>query len=174
MNQWLIYLKIFVGLGFPYEGPAPLEAIADGAVFLNPVFEEGSVLFQAADKFFKVSLNFFNFIWGRLNKNHCKNIMFRSCYFSLVNVKKNFFYIKPVTNWALCKSTLFKAYFIKERFWFIDVLTSHILEIKKSLLGSNLMFIFLSLIHTPISPNIFSCIPEEKNLSRNWLSRDVI
>lgn len=30
--------KVFVGLGFPYEGPAPLEAIANGAVFLNPKF----------------------------------------------------------------------------------------------------------------------------------------
>ena len=27
---------MFVGLGFPFEGPAPLEAIASGAVFLNP------------------------------------------------------------------------------------------------------------------------------------------
>lgn len=27
--------KIFIGLGFPYEGPAPLEAIASGCVFLN-------------------------------------------------------------------------------------------------------------------------------------------
>lgn len=26
-------------MGFPYEGPAPLEAIANGAVFLNPVFD---------------------------------------------------------------------------------------------------------------------------------------
>ncbi|XP_066264116.1 alpha-1,6-mannosylglycoprotein 6-beta-N-acetylglucosaminyltransferase A-like isoform X1 [Branchiostoma lanceolatum] len=30
--------KLFVGLGFPYEGPAPLEAIASGCVFLNPKF----------------------------------------------------------------------------------------------------------------------------------------
>lgn len=29
---------MFVGLGFPYEGPAPLEAIANGAVYLNPKF----------------------------------------------------------------------------------------------------------------------------------------
>lgn len=28
-----------MGLGFPYEGPAPLEAIASGCVFLNPVFD---------------------------------------------------------------------------------------------------------------------------------------
>uniref|UniRef100_G3NBW4 alpha-1,6-mannosyl-glycoprotein 6-beta-N-acetylglucosaminyltransferase n=1 Tax=Gasterosteus aculeatus TaxID=69293 RepID=G3NBW4_GASAC len=28
--------KVFVGLSFPYEGPAPLEAIANGCVFLNP------------------------------------------------------------------------------------------------------------------------------------------
>ncbi|KAL5005564.1 hypothetical protein ScPMuIL_016722 [Solemya velum] len=31
--------KIFIGLGFPYEGPAPLEAIANGAVFINPKFD---------------------------------------------------------------------------------------------------------------------------------------
>ncbi|XP_077482582.1 alpha-1,6-mannosylglycoprotein 6-beta-N-acetylglucosaminyltransferase B-like [Stigmatopora argus] len=30
--------KIFVGLGFPYEGPAPMEAIALGCVFLQPRF----------------------------------------------------------------------------------------------------------------------------------------
>ncbi|XP_077583132.1 alpha-1,6-mannosylglycoprotein 6-beta-N-acetylglucosaminyltransferase A isoform X2 [Stigmatopora nigra] len=30
--------KLFVGLSFPYEGPAPLEAIANGCVFLNPKF----------------------------------------------------------------------------------------------------------------------------------------
>ncbi|XP_048389779.1 alpha-1,6-mannosylglycoprotein 6-beta-N-acetylglucosaminyltransferase A isoform X2 [Stegostoma tigrinum] len=30
--------KLFVGLGFPYEGPAPLEAIANGCAFLNPLF----------------------------------------------------------------------------------------------------------------------------------------
>ena len=27
---------MFIGLGFPYEGPAPLEAIANGCFFLNP------------------------------------------------------------------------------------------------------------------------------------------
>ncbi|XP_018600038.1 alpha-1,6-mannosylglycoprotein 6-beta-N-acetylglucosaminyltransferase A-like isoform X2 [Scleropages formosus] len=30
--------KLFVGLSFPYEGPAPLEAIANGCAFLNPRF----------------------------------------------------------------------------------------------------------------------------------------
>ncbi|KRX23238.1 Alpha-1,6-mannosylglycoprotein 6-beta-N-acetylglucosaminyltransferase A, partial [Trichinella nelsoni] len=30
--------KIFLGLGFPYEGPAPLEAVANGLVFINPKF----------------------------------------------------------------------------------------------------------------------------------------
>ncbi|OON16540.1 hypothetical protein X801_07645, partial [Opisthorchis viverrini] len=30
--------QIMIGLGFPYEGPAPLEAIANGLVFLNPRF----------------------------------------------------------------------------------------------------------------------------------------
>jgi len=28
--------KVFIGLAFPYEGPAPLEAIAQGCVFINP------------------------------------------------------------------------------------------------------------------------------------------
>ncbi|XP_059892565.1 alpha-1,6-mannosylglycoprotein 6-beta-N-acetylglucosaminyltransferase B-like [Gadus macrocephalus] len=28
--------KVFVGLGFPYEGPAPIEALALGCVFLQP------------------------------------------------------------------------------------------------------------------------------------------
>uniref|UniRef100_A0A8C1Q7U4 alpha-1,6-mannosyl-glycoprotein 6-beta-N-acetylglucosaminyltransferase n=1 Tax=Cyprinus carpio TaxID=7962 RepID=A0A8C1Q7U4_CYPCA len=31
--------KLFVGLSFPYEGPAPLEAIANGCTFLNPRFD---------------------------------------------------------------------------------------------------------------------------------------
>ncbi|CAL8104975.1 unnamed protein product [Calicophoron daubneyi] len=30
--------QVFVGLGFPYEGPAPLEAIANGLIFLNVRF----------------------------------------------------------------------------------------------------------------------------------------
>ncbi|GFO13088.1 alpha-1,6-mannosylglycoprotein 6-beta-n-acetylglucosaminyltransferase a [Plakobranchus ocellatus] len=38
LHQLLQRTKVFVGLGFPYEGPAPLEAIANGAVFLNPRF----------------------------------------------------------------------------------------------------------------------------------------
>ncbi|VDM66374.1 unnamed protein product [Strongylus vulgaris] len=32
-------VNLFVGLGFPFEGPAPLEAIANGAVFINPKFD---------------------------------------------------------------------------------------------------------------------------------------
>ena len=31
-----VHLQVFVGLGFPYEGPAPLEAIANGCFFINP------------------------------------------------------------------------------------------------------------------------------------------
>ncbi|KAJ7378518.1 Alpha-1,6-mannosylglycoprotein 6-beta-N-acetylglucosaminyltransferase A [Desmophyllum pertusum] len=31
--------KVFIGLGFPYEGPAPLEAIAQGCIFLNGKFD---------------------------------------------------------------------------------------------------------------------------------------
>jgi len=45
-------------LGFPYEGPAPLEAIADGAVFLNPIFKKDSPLYIEASKFFTVRLFF--------------------------------------------------------------------------------------------------------------------
>ncbi|KAK3735088.1 hypothetical protein QZH41_011256 [Actinostola sp. cb2023] len=30
---------VFVGLGFPYEGPAPLEAIANGCFYLNPKYD---------------------------------------------------------------------------------------------------------------------------------------
>ncbi|CAD6186460.1 unnamed protein product [Caenorhabditis auriculariae] len=33
-------VKIFFGMGFPLEGPAPLEAIANGAVFINAAFRE--------------------------------------------------------------------------------------------------------------------------------------
>ncbi|KAL6095152.1 uncharacterized protein ACO6RY_16412 [Pungitius sinensis] len=36
--QLLRRAKVFVGLGFPYEGPAPIEAIALGCVFLQPRF----------------------------------------------------------------------------------------------------------------------------------------
>ncbi|KAI3365660.1 hypothetical protein L3Q82_010734 [Scortum barcoo] len=36
--QLLRGAKVFVGLGFPYEGPAPIEAIALGCVFLQPRF----------------------------------------------------------------------------------------------------------------------------------------
>ncbi|XP_045924769.1 alpha-1,6-mannosylglycoprotein 6-beta-N-acetylglucosaminyltransferase B-like isoform X4 [Micropterus dolomieu] len=31
--------KVFVGLGFPFEGPAPIEAIALGCVFIQPRFD---------------------------------------------------------------------------------------------------------------------------------------
>ncbi|XP_034049796.1 alpha-1,6-mannosylglycoprotein 6-beta-N-acetylglucosaminyltransferase B-like [Thalassophryne amazonica] len=31
--------KVFVGLGFPYEGPAPIEAVALGCIFLQPRFD---------------------------------------------------------------------------------------------------------------------------------------
>lgn len=31
----MILFQLFIGLGFPYEGPAPLEAIANGAFFFN-------------------------------------------------------------------------------------------------------------------------------------------
>lgn len=33
-----LLLQLFIGFGFPYEGPAPLEAIANGCVFLQSRF----------------------------------------------------------------------------------------------------------------------------------------
>lgn len=36
-----VHLQVFVGLGFPYEGPAPLEAIANGCFFINPKVSKG-------------------------------------------------------------------------------------------------------------------------------------
>lgn len=38
-NKLLQQAKVFLGLGFPLEGPAPLEAIANGAIFIQPKFE---------------------------------------------------------------------------------------------------------------------------------------
>ncbi|XP_051792199.1 LOW QUALITY PROTEIN: alpha-1,6-mannosylglycoprotein 6-beta-N-acetylglucosaminyltransferase B [Erpetoichthys calabaricus] len=38
LQQLLRKAKLFVGMGFPYEGPAPLEAIANGCIFLQPGF----------------------------------------------------------------------------------------------------------------------------------------
>ncbi|XP_010781558.1 alpha-1,6-mannosylglycoprotein 6-beta-N-acetylglucosaminyltransferase B [Notothenia coriiceps] len=38
LQQLLRKAKLFIGLGFPYEGPAPLEAIANGCIFLQPKF----------------------------------------------------------------------------------------------------------------------------------------
>lgn len=34
----LLGFQLFIGFGFPYEGPAPLEAIANGCIFLQPKF----------------------------------------------------------------------------------------------------------------------------------------
>ena len=34
--EYLFHWQVFIGLAFPYEGPAPLEAIAQGSVFINP------------------------------------------------------------------------------------------------------------------------------------------
>lgn len=38
LSECFSSLQLFVGLSFPYEGPAPLEAIANGCAFLNPKF----------------------------------------------------------------------------------------------------------------------------------------
>ncbi|CAK8689578.1 unnamed protein product [Clavelina lepadiformis] len=52
LHKLLHAAKIFVGMGFPYEGPAPLEAIASGAVFLNPVIVKDSPLYKKANEFY--------------------------------------------------------------------------------------------------------------------------
>ncbi|KAL4657929.1 alpha-1,6-mannosylglycoprotein 6-beta-N-acetylglucosaminyltransferase B-like [Arapaima gigas] len=38
LQQLLKKAKLFIGFGFPYEGPAPLEAVANGCIFLQPKF----------------------------------------------------------------------------------------------------------------------------------------
>lgn len=38
LNAWICFPQLFIGFGFPYEGPAPLEAIANGCVFLQARF----------------------------------------------------------------------------------------------------------------------------------------
>ncbi|KAI6183291.1 Peptide-N(4)-(N-acetyl-beta-glucosaminyl)asparagine amidase [Aphelenchoides bicaudatus] len=38
-NQLLQRAKVFLGLGFPLEGPAALEAISNGAIFIQPRFD---------------------------------------------------------------------------------------------------------------------------------------
>lgn len=35
----VVFFQLFIGFGFPYEGPAPLEAIANGCIFLQPKFQ---------------------------------------------------------------------------------------------------------------------------------------
>ncbi|XP_038049194.1 alpha-1,6-mannosylglycoprotein 6-beta-N-acetylglucosaminyltransferase A-like isoform X2 [Patiria miniata] len=51
LQQLLQQTKLFIGLGFPYEGPAPLEAIANGCIFLNPSFDPPKS--KVNTKFFK-------------------------------------------------------------------------------------------------------------------------
>ena len=38
-NSLLSQAKVFIGLGFPYEGPSPVEALQSGAYFLNAKLE---------------------------------------------------------------------------------------------------------------------------------------
>lgn len=38
-NPFLSPVQLFIGFGFPYEGPAPLEAIANGCIYLQPRFD---------------------------------------------------------------------------------------------------------------------------------------
>ena len=39
VQRLLSLSKVFIGVGFPYEGPGPLEAMAAGCVFLQPKFD---------------------------------------------------------------------------------------------------------------------------------------
>eukprot|EP00794_Sanderia_malayensis_P017569 gene17569-19321_t len=52
--------KVFVGMGFPFEGPAPLEAIRNGCFFLNakihpPLGRENSQFFKSKPTFRKLT-----------------------------------------------------------------------------------------------------------------------
>lgn len=38
LKRLICFPQLFIGFGFPYEGPAPLEAIANGCVFLQARF----------------------------------------------------------------------------------------------------------------------------------------
>ncbi|KAI3353063.1 hypothetical protein L3Q82_019627 [Scortum barcoo] len=38
-DEYFFNVPLFIGFGFPYEGPAPLEAIANGCIFLQPKFQ---------------------------------------------------------------------------------------------------------------------------------------
>ena len=38
VQEMLSESKVFIGVGFPYEGPGPIEAMANGAVYLQPKF----------------------------------------------------------------------------------------------------------------------------------------
>lgn len=40
LTQLLRTAKLFIGLGFPYEGPGPFDALAQGCVFLQPLYIE--------------------------------------------------------------------------------------------------------------------------------------
>eukprot|EP00794_Sanderia_malayensis_P019253 gene19253-21181_t len=50
-RKLLAQSKVFIGLGFPFEGPGGLEAIANGAVVLNPKYDPPKNKFN--DNFFK-------------------------------------------------------------------------------------------------------------------------
>ncbi|KAL5494090.1 hypothetical protein EMCRGX_G015362 [Ephydatia muelleri] len=40
LHKLLQQSKVFIGLSFPYDGPGPLEALANGCSFIQPVFKE--------------------------------------------------------------------------------------------------------------------------------------
>lgn len=56
IQELLSESKLFIGVGFPYEGPGPLEAMANGAVFLQPKFK--NPVSKLNNDFFKNKPNF--------------------------------------------------------------------------------------------------------------------
>ena len=58
-----VHLQVFVGLGFPYEGPAPLEAIANGCFFINPKVSRGWS-YESNYSSFSISIQYFLLSFG--------------------------------------------------------------------------------------------------------------
>ncbi|XP_065674852.1 alpha-1,6-mannosylglycoprotein 6-beta-N-acetylglucosaminyltransferase A-like isoform X2 [Hydra vulgaris] len=51
VKELLLQSKLFIGVGFPYEGPGPLEALAAGATYIQPKFDQPKDKFN--EKFFE-------------------------------------------------------------------------------------------------------------------------
>lgn len=63
--NFLLVLQVFVGLSFPFEGPAPLEALANGCVFLNPRLNPPQSRLNS--EFFKEKPNIRE-VWGLIQR----------------------------------------------------------------------------------------------------------